>query len=256
MPVENGGFDSDTDALIQRENANKIARYDLEEWIFEQVELQSDINVLDLGCGTGKQIFALDKLLLSACNITGIDISKKAVESVNTHAKEQNLKNIQAINCELDKVPDYFEKLRFDLIMSSYAVYYSRNIVKLLSSLSTILNKNGQMFICGYGKGTNQELNEIINKVVEKKYIQAQMEDFIGEKEIAIIGTHYSTLKISRLANQIYFDSPDKLFRWWKNHNSFVPEVSTQVFELIKNHFQATECFSLSKNVLGIQFIK
>jgi len=256
MLIEEGLFDSDTSALIQRENMNKTARFNLEEWIFEQVELKLGLNALDLGCGTGKQIFALDKLLSSTCNITGIDISAEAVESVNERAKRQNIKNVKAFKCKIDDVVDYFENSRFDFIMSSYAVYYSVNIVKLLSSLSAILNNEGQMFICGYGKGTNQEFYEIINMAAEKKQNVNQADDFIEEDEIANIGNHYSSFKVLRLPNEIYFDSPDNLFLWWKNHNSYIPKLSNRVFELIKSHFKTADRFSLSKNVLGLLFIK
>jgi cyclopropane fatty-acyl-phospholipid synthase-like methyltransferase len=50
-------FHSNTAELEKRIAANKSTLYDLEEWIFSQIELDPIMEVLDLGCGTGKQIF-------------------------------------------------------------------------------------------------------------------------------------------------------------------------------------------------------
>lgn len=247
--------DSDTDALIQRERINKSARYDLDEWIFRQIRLDSGIKVLDLGCGTGKQIFALRKLLSSDSMITGVDISAAAVAKVNERAKGEELQNIKAAVCEHEGVVNHFKGACFDLIMSSYAIYYAKDMIELLSSLSSLLNRKGQVFVCGYGQGTNQEMHEIIKVFCAPNHHITEFEDdFISENEIVDIARNYSSYQVVRLPNQIYFDSPDSLLIWWKNHNLYVPEILQQVCDAIDQHFRVNGSFTLTKNVIGIRF--
>jgi len=97
-------FDSDTDALIQREQVNtRGALYDLEDWIIDQVRPYEGMKILDVGCGTGKQIFAFAIYVYSAGENWGLDISDKAVEAVNERARQEGMKQIRAIQGPLDK---------------------------------------------------------------------------------------------------------------------------------------------------------
>jgi ubiquinone/menaquinone biosynthesis C-methylase UbiE len=246
-------FNSDTSALIQRENINKSARYDLEEWIFQQVNLTSNnMRVLDLGCGTGKQIFALRNVLSSGSSILGVDISPDAVRLVNTRAKNEHLQNIEARECNLDEVVNALNGLYFDLILSSYAIYYSKNMLQLFSALPTLLNPDGQVFICGYGKGTNHELYEIIQKFTDKI---KPIDDFIQERDIINIADHhYSKYRIVRLSNQVFFSTLEDILTWWKNHNSYLPEISQDVSDALQTKISREGTFSLTKNVLGVYY--
>ena len=82
--------------------------------ILQHIDPQARIRVLDLGCGTGKQLFHMAQLMPNA-DFTGIDIS---------------LKNIQIANASLEKhafcqrtrfyTADYmtFHTAPFDLIIS------------------------------------------------------------------------------------------------------------------------------------------
>ena len=76
-------FDADTQALREREKVNAAgAVHNLEDWIIEQVCPSAGMRVLDLGCGTGKQMFAFVKQVSPEGSLVGLDISKEAVEAV------------------------------------------------------------------------------------------------------------------------------------------------------------------------------
>ena len=75
--------------------------------------------------------------------------------------------------------------------MSSYAIYYAKDMIELLSSLSSLLNRKGQVFVCGYGQGTNQEMHEIIKMFCAPNHHITEFEDdFISENEIVDIAVH------------------------------------------------------------------
>ena len=51
----------------------------------------------------------------------------------------------------------------FDLIISTYAIYYSKDVETLLIELKKKLTGKGFIFICGPGKNSNEEIYKIIN---------------------------------------------------------------------------------------------
>ena len=248
-------FDSDSAALEQRIAANKTTLYDLEEWILSQIKLGSSMRVLDLGCGTGKQIFALHKSLSPESKIVGVDISPDAVAHINQRALKEAAANVKAVECELDNVVKYFQGSRFDLIVSTYAIYYSRNMPKLLSSLTCLMSPKAQMFVCGYGKGTNEEIYNLINELSSSDSTKIDsMEDFIDNDEIENISQYYSSCRVARLSNKVKFSSPDAILSWWTNHNSYIPKLHQEVRRALDKFFSKNEFFFLSKNVLGVSY--
>jgi len=256
--IENMGgfFDSDTDALRQRERINADgALHNLEVWITQQVNPYRGMRILDLGCGTGKQIFHFAPLVFAEGHIAGIDLSDEAVGSVKLRAERERLDNIEAVKGSMDDCLSLLQGRVFDLILSAYAIYYSRDMVGLLSKLRLLLRAKGQVFVCGYGRGTNQEMIRLVNQIVPGSQKGAdEIQDFLGEPEIREIGKWYSRHRTVRLDNRITFTSAESVLRWWRNHNSFVENTYEEVARSIEQHFKFNATFILTKAVLGIQF--
>ena len=252
----NGRLNSDTYALRHRERINADGSlHDLEKWITQQVNPYRGMRILDLGCGTGKQIFHLAPLVHKDGHITGIDISDQAVSSVKLRAEREGLGNIEAIKGSIDDCLTLVRDQEFDLILSTYAAYYSKDIVHLLSNLSVLLSAKGQLFVCGYARGTNREMIRLINRLGHcSRKVMGEIEDFIRKREISQIGKRYSRHRTVRLDNWIRFTSAESLLRWWRNHNSFVENLYEEVAKSIENHFKANRAFILTKAVLGVQY--
>lgn len=247
-------FDADTQALKERERVNaEGAVHNLEDWIIEQIKPCAGMKVLDLGCGTGKQIFALARHVVPGGSLIGLDISKEAVETVNERARRENLRHITAVQGSLDGSVCQFKSHRFDLIVSTYAFYYATDMRQLFAGLRSLLNAHGQIFICGPGHGTNREIIEMMNNLLPSRSKRvSSIEDFTGEADLAAIRQFYAHVVTVRLANKIRFLSPELLLQWWRNHNSFVPEILEPMTQAVQSHFKKNQEFFLSKNVLGI----
>jgi ubiquinone/menaquinone biosynthesis C-methylase UbiE len=249
-------FDSDTNALRQRERINADgALHNLEMWITQQVNPYRGMRILDLGCGTGKQIFHFAPLVFSEGHITGIDLSDEAVGSVKLRAEREGLDNIETLKGSIDDCLSLLQGRVFDLILSAYAIYYSRDLVGLLSKLRVLLRAKGQVFVCGYGRGTNQEMIRLVNQIAPGSQEGTdEIQDFLREPEIREIGKWYSRHRTVRLDNRITFTSAESVLRWWRNHNSFIADIYEEVARAIEHHFEINEAFILTKAVLGIQF--
>jgi len=254
--AKHGIFDSDTKSLKQRMEVNvKGALYNLEDWIIEQIQPRRGMHILDLGCGTGKQIFALSEIVTPDGSLVGLDISQDAISEVNKRKREEALSHIRAIVGSLDECVTLLCDETFDCILSTYAIYYAQDMKRVLADLKTLLKPGGQLFVCGPGRGTNQEMTNIINTLLDSSSSRVNLiEDFISESDIEVIAKHYLKYNVVRLSNQIRFDSVEDVLCWWKNHNSFIHRIEGAVKSAVESTIDEKKTFVLTKNVLGVHF--
>lgn len=93
-------------------------------------------NVLDLGCGYGWHcIYAYEN---GAKKITGIDISKKMINTAKE--KSKNL-NIEYKCCAMEDLE--FKENSFDVVLSSLAFHYIKNFEDLVKNISRWLLPEG-----------------------------------------------------------------------------------------------------------------
>lgn len=245
---------TDASAVARRATLNtKGALYDLEEWIIHHVHPSPGQRVLDLGCGTGKQIFAVAGLVLPGGSVQGLDISAEAVAEVQRRAREEGIEHVSASQGALDDCLKSLRGQTFDLILSAYAIYYAKAMTELLCGLRALLVDEGQVFACGPGLGTNAEMNEIISALAGTALPEAAtVNDFISQSEIAEVSAHYRQATVVRLENRIFFRSVDDVMAWWEKHVSYVPALAEQVRENVGGILEEKESFELTKNCLGL----
>lgn len=249
-----GEFDSDTSALVERAalNASRTDR-DLESWIFGHLELTDGMRVADLGCGTGKQLFALAERVSPDAELIGIDISADAVAEVNERARREGRSNVRALRASLDDCPAALPDGRFDLLLSTYAVYYARDLSGLLERLRHVLSPNGSLFLSGPGAGTNREMITLVNAVDDAVGEPVPpVVDFLDGGQLEALGSRYRSVSLSRMENAVTFASPAEVMRWWRNHNMFRAAAEQSVMRELEAIFAKSAGFRLTKHVLGV----
>jgi len=249
-------FNTDTEALLSRIDVNSSnAKFDLEEWLIDIIKPIKDLNVLDIGCGTGKQIFQLAPLISSKGSILGIDLSPTSVKIVNQFAEDKGISWARAEAMDIDDSIKILNDESFDLIISTYAIYYSKDVEKLLIELKKKLTGKGFIFICGPGKNSNEEIYKIINSHSKNSLNHIKsIENFLSSEQIVNISEFYSKYSTHLLKNKIYFNSANEIMQWWRNHNSYIEELDKEVENSIIKHFSKHEKFGFTKNVFGVLF--
>jgi len=120
---------------------NNLGLRDWENVIVEKYFVRNNGNLLDIGCGTGREAMALTKL---GFKVFGIDISEKEIEI----AKEETLKEILDINFELCNGID----LEFDNEYFDYSIIWAQTLgniytkkkrLKMLMENKRVLKKDG-----------------------------------------------------------------------------------------------------------------
>ncbi|MFA7244678.1 MAG: class I SAM-dependent methyltransferase [Candidatus Magasanikbacteria bacterium] len=103
------------------------------------------LNILDLGCGTGRHSFLLANNI--KWNIISLDNSQKALNYIEDKAKIHNLKNITTVNANFEKIP--FKENEFDVIISTKAIHHGTfNTMKIISrEINRVLKPGGLLLL-------------------------------------------------------------------------------------------------------------
>lgn len=120
---------TDSDKILSRINSHdNFSKHDLNDWIISIIKPQKNEYILDLGCGPGKQIFKI-KELFPDTKILGYD-KTTTLELIQNFCKENSLHNVETINSDLDDFSNSLQSYdNFDLIYSSFALYYSKILI-------------------------------------------------------------------------------------------------------------------------------
>ena len=105
-----------SNALLNRSNINSsLTNFNLDEWIIILPNLNGK-NILDIGCGNGKQILSLLKY---KCNkIYGFDYSNDSIQYLKSIIQNNDLnKNKININLKSFDMDNFSENIRKSLIL-------------------------------------------------------------------------------------------------------------------------------------------
>lgn len=134
-------FDQDAPSWDDKPSRVKLAK-DIADAIRSEIKLNSSMDVLDFGCGTGLLTLQLQPFVRS---ITGIDSSQGMLDVLNTKVKNQNLTNVKT--CFLDIEKDGIREGRYNLIVSSMTFHHIKNITYVLNKLYNVLLPEGILCI-------------------------------------------------------------------------------------------------------------
>ena len=135
----------------------------LPDWVFDQLSLQDNLRILDMGCGGGGNI----KRLLEMCpngHVTGLDISKLAVE-MTTDTNYPAVKDGFCLVVGGNAVQMPLAKEIFDLVTAFETVYYWSTLEGGFTEAHRVLKSGGMLVIANELDGLNPD-DEILARRV------------------------------------------------------------------------------------------
>jgi SAM-dependent methyltransferase len=96
--------------------------------------------LLDLGCGNGSSSLFFAK---RGANVTSVDISEVAIQSLSKLCTESTIKNISPVNCSAFNIVDLGS---FDFVFGSMILHHLEPFSAFSKTLKKSMNPNGKAF--------------------------------------------------------------------------------------------------------------
>lgn len=135
------------DLLTRIDIHNQYGGRDIDQWMLNVLNLRPGINILDVGCGGGKQLISYHRYLKGEARITGGDVNEELLAQARSeNAKLGNPFTILPLdfNCPLP-----FEDNTFDLLSCCFAIYYASDIPRTIREMHRVLKPGGRLFTSG-----------------------------------------------------------------------------------------------------------
>ena len=188
----NKQYKVNSDVLIPRPDTEILV-----EEVIKSIQINSSLNILDIGTGTGCVILSVLNER-KKCYGIGLDISKKAINIAKHNAKIQQIKNrIKFINSSIDK----FHIGKYDLIISNPPYIKTgdiKNLDKGVSFYEPEVALNG-------GQDGYSKIREVVYKssVLIKKKGKLFLEIGYNQKNEVIRILNYNKFYINKIVKDL-----------------------------------------------------
>lgn len=165
--MNNRGFDEwadDYDMSVEK-NGDRYpfdGYYNVLNKIYDSIENKHNVDILDIGIGTGT---LSSKLYKEGANIVGVDFSEKMLSIAKSKMSDAKL-----IKCNFSAgLPNEVINNKFDYIIASYSLHHLNDDEKnkLFNNLLNSLKDNGKIIVGDVGFIKNEDLLECRNNNIE-----------------------------------------------------------------------------------------
>jgi ubiquinone/menaquinone biosynthesis C-methylase UbiE len=136
------------DLLTRIDIHEKYGARNIDQWNIEVLNPQAGQQILDVGCGAGKQCFLYSDHTQGQAQIFGGDFSEELLGKARAKQAERGDKNIEFQFLDFNK-PFAFEDNRFDFVSSAFAIYYAADLKFTFSEAHRVTKPGGRLFVTG-----------------------------------------------------------------------------------------------------------
>lgn len=218
-------------------------------WIFNQCNFQTNMNVLEVGCGDGSFWIENIEHIPNDMQITLSDISEGMLRDAR-RSLSSSKKNLFFKICNCESLP--FEDGSFDLIIANHVLFYCNDINKACSEIRRILKDNG-IFLCStYGKDHMKEISQLVTDFDSRIVLSADKlyERFGKENGELILNNYFSSVKWNSYTDSLLVSEPEPLISYilscHGNQNQYILDRYKEFRNFVKN--RSAQGFHITKD--------
>jgi len=144
----------------------KYGSRDIDQWMIDLLKPERGIQILDIGCGSGKQLLAIHKYLQGEAQITGGDVNQELLDQARErNAAAGNPWEIEDLDFN-SRFPHDDES--FDLESCCFAIYYADDIPFTVGEMHRVLKPGGRLFTTGPMPQNKHTFYDVIGEATGK----------------------------------------------------------------------------------------
>ncbi len=198
--------------------------------LLEKINFKKNINILDVGCGTGFLSIELAQRFGNDCKVTALDIDPIMIDRLKQKTDFLNIENIDPVVANAEDMP--FDKQSFDLIISNNGANNADDFEAVIGEVGRVSKRGAQFLLCQNTRRTFIEFYEQFEKAVKeigKPEIISSIKSHINDKRRNRDSIYETLINVGFNVKNIYTDT--FFYR-------FADGTSMMDYHLIKHFFR------------------
>jgi len=218
-----------TSDLLKRIDIHKLyGGRDIDRWMLDLLTPRNGSNILDVGCGAGKQCFLYHQYTGGTAQITGGDVNLDLLAK----ARSENAKigdPIRIIELDFNKRFPFEDDL-FDLESCCFAIYYASDIPATIREMHRVLKPGGRLFSTGPMPQNKRLFYEVIKEATGKTIPPMPGSSRYSTEIIAAMQDTFSTVENHIFENPLTFTEVDPFIEYTRASLSEDRKLWTSLF--------------------------
>jgi ubiquinone/menaquinone biosynthesis C-methylase UbiE len=172
MPTQQSSSNDHLTFRVDLNSAEVVSNYDeLPLWsaafgllLLEHVPLRQNINVLDVGCGTGFPLLELAQRLGPSCTVVGLDTWEAALERARFKARVSGVRNVEITKG--DAAAMSFPDAQFDLVVSNLGLNNFRDPEAAVAECRRVMKPTAQLVLTTNLQGHMKEFYDVFESTL------------------------------------------------------------------------------------------
>ena len=182
-------------------------------WIYEQLEVQPGMRILEIGCGDGTLWMENLNKLPEKLLILLSDLSEGMLRDARRAIGVEDARfSYQVFDCH--KIP--CDDRCFDLVIADHVLFYCEDIRKVCREVVRVLKPDGRFFCSAYGQNHMKEVNALVQGFDDRIVLSAdKLYDRFGmENGSGILSEYFHECEWKRYEDCLVVPRPEPLISY------------------------------------------
>ncbi len=217
-------------------------------WIYKNLNIKDNMNILELGCGDGSLWNENYDKLPKNVHITLSDISAGMLKDIDEKIKKDKRFSLEVINASSINKQDNC----FDLVIANHVLFYVDNIDVSLKEINRVLKKDGIFEASTYSSNHMKEVNMLVKEFDERIELSKDKlyERFGKENGSCILSKYFNNVSFISYEDELIVTDYNLLIKYILSCHGNQNRYIVDKFKEFKN-FVALKCkdnFNITKD--------